>query len=90
MARDELSVVFAALADPTRRDILHRLRARSLTVGELAASYAVSQSAISQHLRVLEKAGLIDRTARAQWRQCSIRDQGLDAASEWIARHRAE
>jgi DNA-binding transcriptional ArsR family regulator len=82
--------VFAALAEPTRRDMLHRLGAGSLTVGELATSYAVSRPAISQQLSVLEKAGLIDRTARAQWRQCSLREQGLDEAWEWIARHRAE
>jgi DNA-binding transcriptional ArsR family regulator len=90
LATDELSLVFSALADPTRRDILTRLGNGPVTVGALAAPYAMSRPAISQHLRVLEGAGLIARTVSAQWRECSIREEGLDDASEWIARHRAD
>lgn len=89
-ATDQLSRVFGALADPTRRDILTRLSAGSVTVGDLAANYEMSRPAISQHLAVLEKAGLVERTARAQWKDCRIRERGLDDASEWIAKHRAE
>ena len=89
-ATDELSLVFGALADPTRRDILSRLHGGPITVGDLASPYAMSRPAISQHLRVLEDAGLIARTVSAQWRECSIREKGLDDASEWIAKNRAE
>jgi DNA-binding transcriptional ArsR family regulator len=90
MATDPLSLAFAALADPTRRDILTRLSRGPVTVGELAANYDISRPAISQHLKVLEGAGLILRDQRAQWRDCRIRESGLDDASEWIARHRAD
>jgi DNA-binding transcriptional ArsR family regulator len=87
---DELSRVFAALADPTRRDILSRLGNGPITVGALAANYAMSRPAISQHLGVLENAGLVARTVNAQWREVSVRDEGLNEASQWIAKHRAE
>lgn len=87
---DELSRVFAALADPTRRDILTRLGDGPITVGALAANYAMSRPAISQHLRVLERAGLIERTADAQWRRCTLRTEPLDEASAWVERHRDE
>jgi DNA-binding transcriptional ArsR family regulator len=87
---DALSRVFSALADPTRRDILTRLESGPATAGELASGYAMSRPAVSQHLTVLTNAGLIERTASAQWRQCSIREKGLDEASEWMAKHRAE
>lgn len=87
---DGLSRVFGALADPTRRDILDRLARGPLTVGELAASYEMSRPAVSQHLRVLEDAGLIDRTADAQWRRCSLREDGLDGATAWLAQQRTE
>ncbi|WP_382305122.1 ArsR/SmtB family transcription factor [Herbiconiux sp. UC225_62] len=89
-ATDELSLVFGALADPTRRDILTRLRTGPITVGELAANYSMSRPAISQHLAVLEGAGLIVRTVNAQWRECSIREAGLDDARAWVEQHRAE
>ena len=89
-ATDELSLVFGALADPTRRDILTRLGSGPITVGELAANYAMSRPAISQHLAVLENAALISRTVNAQWREVSVRDDGLDDVSQWIAKHRAE
>jgi DNA-binding transcriptional ArsR family regulator len=89
-ATDELSLVFGALADPTRRDILTRLRTGPITVGELAANYSMSRPAISQHLAVLEGAGLIVRTVNAQWRECSIREAGLDDARAWVEQHRAD
>jgi DNA-binding transcriptional ArsR family regulator len=87
---DQLDLAFGALADPTRRDILSRLREGPATVGELAANYTISRPAISQHLKVLEQAGLIAREQRAQWRECRIRQSGLDEASDWIDQHRAE
>ena len=87
---DELSRVFQALADPTRREILSRLRDGSMTVGALAEPFAMSRPAISQHLKVLERAGLIERTASAQWRTCTIRTEPLDEASAWVDRHRGE
>lgn len=87
---DRLSLVFSALADPTRRDILQRLAAARATVGELAANYDISRPAISQHVAVLERAGLIERVARAQWRECRVRRGGLDEAAAWLARQRAE
>ncbi|MCC2307551.1 ArsR/SmtB family transcription factor [Cellulomonas chengniuliangii] len=89
-AGDPLSRVFSALADPTRRDILTRLAERPLTVGELAEHYPISRPAVSQHLAVLEAAGLLTRTVDAQWRVCAAREEGLDDASAWIARHRAD
>ena len=89
-ADDELSLVFQALADPTRRAILSRLRVGPTTVGELAEPFAMSRPAISQHLNVLERAGLIERTVNAQWRTCTLRTEPLDEASEWVERHRDE
>ncbi|MEL4319204.1 metalloregulator ArsR/SmtB family transcription factor [Leifsonia sp. YIM 134122] len=88
-ATDELSLVFHALADPTRRAILSRLSSGEATAGELAEPFAMSRPAVSQHLRVLESAGLIDRNARAQWRTCTIRTEPLDDVSAWIDEHRA-
>ena len=85
---DELSVVFQALADPTRRAIISRLRDGSTTVGELAEPFQMSRPAVSQHLKVLERAGLIERTTDAQWRRCSLRTEPLDEASAWVERHR--
>ncbi|MET4781031.1 metalloregulator ArsR/SmtB family transcription factor [Glaciihabitans sp. UYNi722] len=90
MATDELSRVFSALADPTRRDILSRLGEGPTTVGDLAGKYSMSRPAISQHLAVLDGAGLITRTVSAQWRECSVREGGLDDAAEWVAKQRAE
>lgn len=87
---DQLSLVFGALADATRRDILARLDAGPSTVGALAANYAVSRPAISQHLAVLEKAGLVARTVNAQWREVRVQRAGFHEAHEWIERHRAE
>lgn len=89
IATDPLSRIFFALADPTRRAMLERLAAGPQTVGELAAPFAVSRPAISQHLGVLEHAGLIERTRQGQWRSCALRPEGLDDAEAWVAEHRA-
>lgn len=86
---DPLSRVFRALADPVRRGVLERLSAGPTTVGELAEPFEVSAPAISQHLKVLEEAGLIARTTHAQWRVCSIRPEPLDEATAWVDRNRA-
>ncbi len=88
-ATDQLSVVFQALADPTRRAIISRLRTGAATVGELAEPFAMSRPAISQHLGVLEQAGLIERTRQGQWRSCALRPEGLDDAEAWVRHHRA-
>jgi DNA-binding transcriptional ArsR family regulator len=85
---DRLSVIFSALADPTRREILSRLTDGPTTVGDLAAPFSMSKPAISQHLKVLETAGLIERTATAQWRTCTLRTEPLDTAADWVDRHR--
>ncbi len=89
-ASDALSLVFAALADPTRREILSRLARGPATVGEVAAPFAISAPAISQHLKVLERAGLVSRTAQAQWRTLSMQAEPLDRASAWVEKHRRE
>jgi DNA-binding transcriptional ArsR family regulator len=86
---DTLSRAFAALADPTRRAILERLSDGEATVGQLAAPFAMSQQAVSQHLKVLEQAGLITRGRTGQSRPCALVVDNLDAAADWIARHRA-
>lgn len=72
------------MADPTRRDILTRLRSGPLTVGDLAVHYPISRPAVSQHLTVLEKAGLVARGRRAQWNDCSLATASLDEAAAWI------
>jgi DNA-binding transcriptional ArsR family regulator len=87
-AEDDLSVTFAALADPTRRAILTRLADGQATVGELAEPFALTQQAISKHLKVLERAGLISRTRAAQSRPCRLEPARFDSAAEWIDRHR--
>jgi DNA-binding transcriptional ArsR family regulator len=89
MSADQLSAVFGALADPTRRAILARLTTGDLTVGELSAPFAVSQPAISKHLKVLEGAGLISRTRRATARLSHIEGEPLREATEWLARYQA-
>jgi DNA-binding transcriptional ArsR family regulator len=85
---DRLDATFAALADPTRRSILTRLAEGDATVSELAKPFAISQPAISKHLKVLERAGLITRTPRAQWRLCRLDPAPLEAAVEWLDRYR--
>jgi DNA-binding transcriptional ArsR family regulator len=89
MAPDELSATFAALADPTRRAILARLADGDATVTELAQPFALTQQAVSKHLQVLERAGLIGRGRAAQRRPCSLRPERLESAVGWIERHRA-
>lgn len=86
----DLDDVFAALANPTRRDMLTRLGRKRLSVGELAAAYSISGPAVTQHLNVLERAGLIRRETRRQWRDCVVTPEGLEAAAEWIDAQRAE
>jgi DNA-binding transcriptional ArsR family regulator len=88
MAVDELSLVFYALADPTRRAILERLARGDATVNQLTEPFAISQQAVSKHLKVLEKARLISRTRAAQSRPCVLDTVQLDAAAGWIAAHR--
>jgi len=85
---EDLDLTFAALADPTRRRILARLADGDATVTELAAPFAISQQAVSRHLKVLEAAGLISRTVAAQARPCRLEPDRLDDAAEWISRHR--
>ena len=85
---EQLDAVFGALADPTRRAILARLRRGEATVGELAAPFNVSQPAISRHLKVLEHAGLIARTRRATARLSHLRAEPLREATVWLAGYR--
>jgi DNA-binding transcriptional ArsR family regulator len=85
---DELSITFAALADPTRRAILARLADGEATVNELAKPFPISLQAISKHLKVLERAGLITRGRDAQWRPCRLEPAPLETASAWIERYR--
>jgi DNA-binding transcriptional ArsR family regulator len=85
---DQLSTVFGALADPTRRAILARLADGDLSVAELAAPFAVSQPAISRHLKVLESAGLISRTRRATARLSHLQARPLRDATEWLVGYR--
>ncbi len=88
--RPSLEGVFGALADPTRRAIVERLLARGeLSVGDVAAPFAISMPAISRHLRVLEEAGLIERRVERQWRFVRARPEALDLAQSWITRQRA-
>ncbi|WP_438291413.1 ArsR/SmtB family transcription factor [Streptomyces sp. HUAS TT7] len=87
-ATDRLSVVFAALADPTRRAILARLAEGEATVGELAEPFEMSLPAVSRHLKVLEKAGLITRGRSAQWRPCRLDAAPLADATGWLERYR--
>ena len=88
MATDQLSVTFAALADPTRRAILARLAEGEATVTELAKPFPVTLPAISRHLKVLERAGLISRNRSAQSRPSSLRPEPLREATAWIETYR--
>jgi DNA-binding transcriptional ArsR family regulator len=85
---DPLSVTFAALADPTRRAILARVAIGETSVGELAAPFDMSLPAISKHLKVLERAGLIVRGREAQWRPCKLKAEPLKSAAGWIEEYR--
>jgi len=86
---DQLSTTFAALADPTRRALLARLADGEATVNELAEPFAVSLQAVSKHLKVLERAGLISRGRNAQWRPCRLRAEPLGEATGWLDHYRA-
>jgi DNA-binding transcriptional ArsR family regulator len=88
MAADLLDATFAALADPTRRAILTRLAAGEATVTELAAPFRMSQPAISKHLKVLERAGLVSRGRDAQRRPCRLEARPLKAAVDWLEAYR--
>jgi DNA-binding transcriptional ArsR family regulator len=88
MNRPALDRVFHALADPTRRRILDRLTAAERPVGELVSLFRISQPAVTKHLGVLERSGLIRRRKRGRQRLCSARPEALDAAAAWIARWR--
>jgi DNA-binding transcriptional ArsR family regulator len=90
MAQDQLSRVFAALADPTRRDMVARLAAGDATVGELAEPYAVSVQAVSKHLKVLEDAGLVCRTSDRHRAPAHLEARVLDLMTKWIERYRRE
>jgi DNA-binding transcriptional ArsR family regulator len=85
---DRLSTTFAALADPTRRAILARLALGETTVTELAEPFAMSLPAVSKHLKVLERAGLITRGREAQWRPCRIDAAALKEVDDWLERYR--
>jgi DNA-binding transcriptional ArsR family regulator len=87
---DGLSRVFAALADPTRRDIVARLAVGDATVGQLAQPYDVSVQAISKHLKVLEDAGLVTRSRDAQRRPCHLEAEVFDLMTKWIERYRQQ
>jgi DNA-binding transcriptional ArsR family regulator len=87
-AQDHLDATFAALADPTRRAILARLASGESSVTELAKPFAMSQPAISKHLKVLERAGLISRSRDAQRRPCRIESRPLADANAWLERYR--
>jgi DNA-binding transcriptional ArsR family regulator len=88
MAVDTLSETFQALADPTRRAILARLADGEATVTELAHPFAMSLPAVSKHLKVLERAHLIERGRHAQWRPCRLKAEPLRDVADWVARYR--
>jgi DNA-binding transcriptional ArsR family regulator len=88
MPTDTLSPIFAALADPTRRAILARLRTREMSVGELSKPFKLSAPAITKHLKVLEKSGLISRSRDAQWRPCRLEARPLKAVIHWVEQYR--
>jgi DNA-binding transcriptional ArsR family regulator len=88
MSSDALSTTFAALADPTRRAILARLALGETSVTELAEPFDISLPAISKHLKVLERAGLIARGREAQWRPCRISPDGLRPVDDWLESYR--
>ncbi|MDE2988564.1 MAG: metalloregulator ArsR/SmtB family transcription factor [Chloroflexota bacterium] len=87
-ARDPLSATFAALADPTRRAILTTLADGEASVTALAEPFEMTLPAVSKHLKVLERAGLIERSSRAQWRPCRLSPEPLRDVSDWVERYR--
>jgi DNA-binding transcriptional ArsR family regulator len=88
MTEDRLSVIFGALADPTRRAILARLADGDATVTELAEPFSISMPAISRHLKVLQRAGLISRSRSGQWRSSTLEAAPLKEATAWMERYR--
>lgn len=90
MAADALSRVFAALADPTRRDMVARLAVGDATVNELAQPYDVTVQAVSKHLKVLQEAGMVSRTRQAQRRPVHLEAEVFDLMTKWIERYRRE
>ena len=88
MSPDRLSTTYAALADPTRRAILARLASGEASVNELAEPFDISLPAVSKHLKVLERAGLITRGRRAQWRPCQLDPAPLKDAADWLEHYR--
>jgi DNA-binding transcriptional ArsR family regulator len=88
MTTAQLDLTFSALADPTRRAILARLASGEATVTELAKPFKISLPAISKHLKVLERAGLIVRGRAAQWRPCRLEPAALEGAAEWLDDYR--
>jgi DNA-binding transcriptional ArsR family regulator len=90
VADDQLSRVFAALADPTRRDMVARLAVGDATVGELAGPYDVSMQAVSKHVKVLADAGLVTQSKDAQRRPCHLEAEVFDLMTKWIERYRQQ
>ena len=88
MSQDHLSATFSALADPTRRAILARLISGEASVTELAKPFDMSMPAVSKHLKVLERAGLINRSREAQWRPCRLEAKPLKQVSDWVEEYR--
>lgn len=88
MQTDHLSMKFTALADPTRRAMLTRLSKGEATVSELAAPFDISMPAVTKHLKVLEKAGLISRGKEAQWRPCAINGEAFKDVVDWMEQYR--
>lgn len=88
MPEDHLSTTFSALADPTRRAILARLTTGEKTVSDLAEPFDITMPAITKHLKVLEKAGLIERSREAQYRPCRLQPEPLKSIDEWIGQYR--
>jgi DNA-binding transcriptional ArsR family regulator len=88
MMPDRLTATFSALADPTRRAILARLSLGEASVNELVEPFAISQPAISKHLKVLERAGLITRGREAQWRPCKLAGSPLKEVADWLEPYR--
>jgi DNA-binding transcriptional ArsR family regulator len=88
MEVDRLSLIFAALADPTRRAMLAQLKEGECSVSELAQPYDMSLPAITKHIKILEKAGLISKTKDAQWRPCKLKEDGLKEVADWMEEYR--
>jgi DNA-binding transcriptional ArsR family regulator len=88
MPTDQLSVTFSALADPTRRAILARLATGEASVQEISRPFDMSLPAVSKHLKVLQRAGLVEQGRRAQWRPCRIKAEPLKDAADWVEQYR--